>query len=95
MRTTLISNEFRYYSPPSTPSALAGFYRVWERAQKIANCESISMDIFQNLAMVAIILWVVLPCLTLLLLYSIIRIAVARGLRDHQKSMEKNRPLPD
>lgn len=51
------------------------------------------MDIFQTLGTFAIIVWVVLPCLALLLLYSLIRTAVARGLRDHQLWMEKNRPL--
>ena len=52
------------------------------------------MDIVQTLGASALILWVVLPCIALLLLYSVIRTAVARGLRDHQKWMEKNRPLP-
>lgn len=51
------------------------------------------MDIFQTLGTFAIIVWVVLPCLALLLLYSLIRTAVARGLRDHQLWTEKNRPL--
>jgi hypothetical protein len=50
------------------------------------------MDIFQTLASYAIIVWIVLPCLALLLLYLIIRTAIARGLRDHQLWMEKNRP---
>lgn len=51
------------------------------------------MDIFQTLGTFAIIVWVVLPCLALLLLYSLIRTAVAQGLRDHQLWMEKNRPI--
>ena len=51
------------------------------------------MDIFQTLGTYAIILWVVVPCTALLILYSVIRTAVARGLQDHQKWMEKNRPL--
>lgn len=51
------------------------------------------MDIFQTFGAFAIIMWVVLPCLALLLFYSLLRNAVARGLRDHQIWMEKNRPL--
>jgi hypothetical protein len=50
------------------------------------------MDIFQTLASYAIIVWIVLPCGALVLLYLIIRAAVARGLRDHQLWMEKYRP---
>jgi hypothetical protein len=50
------------------------------------------MDLFQSLWTLSIIQWVVLPCLVLLLLYCVIRVAVARGLRDHQLWMEKNRP---
>ncbi|WP_403021006.1 hypothetical protein [Salinibacterium sp. GXW1014] len=41
---------------------------------------------------VAIVGWVVVPAMALLLLYGVIRVAVARGLRDHQLWMEKNRP---
>jgi hypothetical protein len=51
------------------------------------------MDLSQTLGTYVIILWVVLPCLALLLLYSVVRIAVARGLRDHQLWMEENRPV--
>ena len=51
------------------------------------------MEIFQTVGIYAIIVWVVVPCTALLVLYSVIRTAVARGLRDHQKWMEKNRSL--
>ena len=51
------------------------------------------MHIFQTFTTYVIILWIVLPCLALLILYSVIRTAVARGLRDHQRWMEKNRPV--
>ena len=51
------------------------------------------MDIFQTVGIYAIILLVVVTCTVLLVLYSVIRTAVARGLRDHQKWMEKNRSL--
>lgn len=51
------------------------------------------MDIVQTLGAYALILWIVLPCIALLVLYSVIRTGVARGLRDHQLWMEKNRPL--
>lgn len=47
---------------------------------------------FDSLAGYAIILSVVVPCIALLLLYGVIRVGVARGLRDHQQWMEKNRP---
>ena len=50
------------------------------------------MDIFQTWGTYTIILVVILPCAGLLILYSVIRVAVARGLRDHQMWMEKNRP---
>lgn len=40
----------------------------------------------------ALYLPVMIGAVTLLLLYGIIRVAVARGLRDHQLWMEKNRP---
>lgn len=51
-----------------------------------------NMDIFQTLGTYTIIVSVVLPCVGLLILYSVIRVAVARGLRDHQVWMEKYRP---
>lgn len=50
------------------------------------------MDFAQLVAGSAIIAYIVVPCLALLILYAIIRIAVARGLRDHQRWMEKYRP---
>ncbi|MCW4386252.1 hypothetical protein OH146_10760 [Salinibacterium sp. SYSU T00001] len=51
------------------------------------------MDMFaEMLGSYAIVVWVVVPALTLLLLYGVIRIGVARALRDHQLWMEKNRP---
>ena len=52
------------------------------------------MDIFQTIGTFALILWVVLPCVAVLLIYSVIRTGVAQGLRDHQLWMEKHRPLP-
>ncbi|MDQ1543656.1 MAG: hypothetical protein QOK08_1294 [Actinomycetota bacterium] len=51
------------------------------------------MDLSHSVWTLSIIVWVVLPCLVLLLLYCVIRVAVARGLRDHQLWMEKNRPV--
>jgi hypothetical protein len=50
------------------------------------------MDIFQIFGTYTIIVSVILPCVGLLILYSVIRVAVARGLRDHQVWMEKYRP---
>jgi len=50
------------------------------------------MDAFSALGTLAILVWIVVPCLVLLLLYGVIRVAVARGLRDHQRWMEKHRP---
>jgi len=39
--------------------------------------------------------WVIAITTALLLLYGVIRVAVGRGLRDHQKWMEKHRPQPN
>jgi len=50
------------------------------------------MDFLRFLASSAIIVYIVLPCLSLLIFYAIIRVAVSRGMRDHQRWMEKNRP---
>jgi hypothetical protein len=41
-----------------------------------------------------ILVYVVGVALALLLLYCVIRVAIARGLRDHQSRMERNRPQP-
>lgn len=41
----------------------------------------------------ALLIPVIGGCLALLLLYGIIRVAVARGMRDHYLWLEKNRPL--
>ncbi|TFD86469.1 hypothetical protein E3T61_16305 [Cryobacterium lactosi] len=50
------------------------------------------MDSFTLISLYALILWVIVPAVGLLLLYGVVRVAVSRGLRDHQKWMEKNRP---
>jgi hypothetical protein len=44
------------------------------------------------LAAMGILLPILGACLSLLILYLIIRHAVSAGLRDHQKWLEKNRP---
>jgi uncharacterized membrane protein len=48
---------------------------------------------FYGLPLLYAILVAVIPTvIALLLLYGVVRVAVARGLRDHQLWMEKNRP---
>ena len=49
-------------------------------------------DDFLGFSVVAALVPVLISILGLLLLYCIIRVAVARGLRDHQLWMERNRP---
>ena len=39
-----------------------------------------------------VIVPVLISILALLLIYGVVRVAVARGLRDHQLWMERNRP---
>jgi uncharacterized membrane protein len=39
-----------------------------------------------------ILIPILASCIGLLLLYGVVRVAVARGLRDHQLWMEKHRP---
>ena len=50
------------------------------------------MDIVTMTSLYALLFSVVGACLALLLLYGIIRVAVARGMRDHFLWLEKNRP---
>jgi len=50
------------------------------------------MDLFALTGIYAVLFWVVGLCVLLLLLYGVIRVAVARGLRDHYEWVEKNRP---
>jgi uncharacterized membrane protein len=40
-----------------------------------------------------VFIWIITVIPILLLLYGVVRVAVSRGLRDHQKWMEKNRPV--
>jgi uncharacterized membrane protein len=49
-------------------------------------------DMFGVTIFGAFVIPIVLGCVGLLLLYGIVRVAVARGMRDHQLWMEKNRP---
>lgn len=42
--------------------------------------------------LIPILLWLVGVAIVLLLLYGVIRVGVARGLRDHQLWMERMRP---
>jgi hypothetical protein len=48
-----------------------------------------------SLGSVAIVVWVVVPSLALLILYAVIRRAVAMGLRDHYFWMKKHSPSTD
>lgn len=50
------------------------------------------MDLTWWYLLAPVLLYVVGVALTLLLLYGVIRVGVARGLRDHQLWMERNRP---
>jgi hypothetical protein len=50
------------------------------------------MDILQQYGSFAIISFVVLTALSIFVFYSIVRAGVARGVRDHQLWMERNRP---
>ena len=50
------------------------------------------MDLTWWYLIAPVLLYVVGVALALLLLYSVIRVGVARGLRDHQLWMERNRP---
>lgn len=52
------------------------------------------MDSFGWLLLYPMLIYVIGIALALLLLYCVIRVAVARGLRDHQLWMERNRPQP-
>ena len=51
-----------------------------------------SMDNVWLAVFYPLISWVVASCFALLALYGVVRVAVSRGLRDHQKWMERNRP---
>jgi len=53
------------------------------------------MDNFLEKSANPIILFVVVPCVALLLLYFVIRMAVGFALRDHQKWIEKTRAQMD
>ena len=50
------------------------------------------MNPFALISLYAILGWVIAGTSGLLLLYGVVRVAVSRGLRDHQKWMEKHRP---
>ncbi|TFB58966.1 hypothetical protein [Cryobacterium sp. Sr3] len=50
------------------------------------------MDLVAMTSLYVLLFSVVGACLALLLLYGIIRVAVARGMRDHYLWLEKNRP---
>jgi len=52
------------------------------------------MDLAPGLGyiLIPILLWIVGTAIALLLLYGVVRVAVARGLRDHQLWMERMRP---
>jgi hypothetical protein len=50
------------------------------------------MDIAAAAGLYSIVFIIVGACLTLLVLYGIIRVAVARGMRDHHLWLEKHRP---
>lgn len=50
------------------------------------------MDLLATAGLYAVIFVVLGLCLLLLLLYGVIRVAVARGMRDHYEWVEKNRP---
>jgi len=52
------------------------------------------MDISWWYLLFPILIYAIGVALALLLLYCVIRVAVARGLRDHQLWMERNRPQP-
>ncbi|WP_166865600.1 MULTISPECIES: hypothetical protein [unclassified Salinibacterium] len=48
-----------------------------------------SSDLWAYLPLLIILIYVTLAALALLLLYGIIRVAVARGMRDHQRWLEQ------
>jgi len=50
------------------------------------------MDLFTLTGIYAVLFWAVGLCVLLLLLYGVIGVAVARGVRDHYEWVEKNRP---
>jgi UPF0716 family protein affecting phage T7 exclusion len=52
----------------------------------------LSMDKVWLAAFFPLLLGIIGSCIGLLVLYGIIRVAVSRGLRDHQKWMERYRP---
>lgn len=47
-----------------------------------------SSDLWAYLPLLGILFYLILVALALLLLYGIIRVAVARGMRDHQQWLE-------
>jgi hypothetical protein len=51
-----------------------------------------TIDNFSTYGFLFIVAGVLATCLVIFFWYSIIRAAVARGLRDHQLWMERNRP---
>jgi uncharacterized membrane protein len=54
--------------------------------------QHVDMDVTWWYLLAPILLYLVGIAITLLLLYGVIRVGVARGMRDHQLWMERNRP---
>ncbi len=50
------------------------------------------MDLLATGALYSLLIPIIGACIALLLLYGVIRVAVARGLRDHYLWLERNRP---
>jgi hypothetical protein len=50
------------------------------------------MDLTWWYLLAPILFYVVGVAIALLLLYAVIRVGVSRGMRDHQRWMERNRP---